>query len=154
MVKNIMNRSRWDYLLFLTFLVSLLLFGWSFFDPKINFISLLSYIILFVAYLLSEKFSQRQIHYSEKTFSYFIIYLLLCSFALYYFKIHQNRALELFTLSLILITFIVTIIIQTVHFVRKQKLTGGVTIKIIILGIIAIILIVISITPRLIILSK
>lgn len=153
-MKKITSRPFWDYLLFLFFLVSLFLFGWSFFVPKINFISLSSYIILFIVYILSEKLSQRQINYSEKTFSYFIIYLLFCSIALYYFKINQNGTVELFTLSLILITLITTIIIQTIYFVRKEKLDGGIGIKIIIIGIIAIILIVFSIIPRLIILSN
>lgn len=149
-----MNRPWWDYLLFLFFFVSLTLFGCSFFYPKINSVSLLSYIILFILYLLSEKFSRRLINYPEKTFSYFIIYLLFSATILYYFKIHQNTELELFALPVILIIFIITIIIQTVYFVKKVKVDGGINIKIIIMGIIAIILIIFSILPRLIVLYK
>lgn len=152
-MKKIISRPAWDYLLFLCLFASISLFAVSFFLPKINTPSLLSYIILFILYLFSEKFSRRQINYPEKAFSYFIIYLLFSATVLYYFKIHQNKAVELFALPVILIIFISTITIQTVYFVRKKKISGGVNIKIIILGAIAVALITFSIVPRLIILA-
>lgn len=145
-MKKITSRPFWDYLLFLSFSVSIILFAVSFFVPKINTSSLLSYIILFIAYLLSEKFSKRYIGYSEKAFSYSIIYWLFICLIIYKGKntrILGNSTL-FYVLSICTLIIIFAIILQAIYFSRKIKGTNK---QVSLMFIISIVVIIFTVVP-------
>lgn len=151
-MKNISNNSRWNYLLLSFLFISLILFTWSFFNPIINPFSLLSYILLLIIYLLSEKFSQKQISYPEKAFSYFVIYWLIICLLLYQNKNVRitDRLLVLYFVLFFFVMFIT--IVQTIYFLKKSKMKSSIIIYIIAIS--SIIAILLTILPRLLTLKK
>lgn len=141
-----MNRPLWDYLVFLFLFVSLILFGWSFFNPKINSPSLLSYIVLVVVYLLSEKFSNKYISYPEKAICYSIIYWLFICLVMYKAKnirFLDNSAL-FYILTICALIIVIAIILQAIYFSKKIRWANQ---QISLIFIISIVVIIFTVAP-------